>query len=41
MAPIMLPKPEMVEETRRKLVEAEADLAAAEAGMAALTSESA
>ena len=32
-------KPEMVEETRRKLVEAEADLAAAEAGMAALASE--
>ncbi|MCP3858377.1 MAG: hypothetical protein GY704_01870, partial [Phycisphaeraceae bacterium] len=31
-------KPEMVEETRRKLVEAEADLAAAEAGMAALAS---
>ena len=31
-------KPEMVEETRLKLIEAEADLAAAEAGMAALAS---
>ena len=33
-------KPEMVEETRRKLAEAEADLVAAEAGMAALSSTS-